>query len=168
MRLHRMSHPASTACLICGLVPCSYYCAAEGSGAQGFAECARCGLYGYGDYSETRSAIPESDRTAYLSCATRQASELTSPLIITADNIPELCDLHSRPRVATNSEQLLRFLGRRCRRPGRLARVTTRIDFTDVDAEDGNEFELYLGGFKDAGVITYAELRLVAYICCLC
>jgi hypothetical protein len=111
--------------------------------------CRRCGEYEITDhaYQDIEEQSP------FLQAAARQEFEAGRRLRISNDNLQRLIAEHSSTDIPQNTDKLLNFISRRCRRPGNSVQLDPNLDYPIIDAEHSGELAWHLGGAVSAGYI---------------
>jgi hypothetical protein len=115
--------------------------------------CPQCGTYDLiGADVMGASFNWEPEFRSALSCASRQASEIGERLRITEENVEELAQAHTHPRVSETAEQLLREIAKRAVRPQKGALFFPDKDFTLIDCHSKEEFLWYSKWLDELGL----------------
>lgn len=106
-------------------------------------ECARCGRYDVGASLVAMPDIPDNLRP-YLSAATRQAQQAGRVLLLHRKNLEQVAEPHRAVSISEKVAKVLRSVGSKCDRPGRVVPISPSEDYPLADCIDGSEFTQYV------------------------
>lgn len=115
--------------------------------------CIRCGYF-HMDKKLVLSREVLGIDSVYLSAATRQNSENSTPLGLTLENWRGHAEHHANSSVATRTEKLLRAIAKKAGRPGQGWTFRPAYDHPLADAASPQEFEYYLEYLWDSKLIS--------------
>lgn len=115
-------------------------------------ECPRCGEYLVESLSPRHR---KKDGHLFISCAARQSWESGERLLIKPENASALILAHRNTVVTENLNRLLRYLGKKSRRPSAPVEVFFERDFTVIDVDNTADFVIYLRWLADDNLINF-------------